>query len=311
VTLIICGVDVSKAWLDACLRPGGAGARFANTADGVLALRTFCREQGVGLVVLEATGGYERLALGMLAAEGLGTALVNPRAVRRFAQAMGLLEKTDRIDAAAIAWYAAAKGSVAVPPPGAAQRRLAALVTRLRQLTLLRTMQINQRRLVDDADAKASIDELLALLGRQLRKLEEKIASRIADDPLWAALDAAFRSIKGVADRTVARLLAEMPEIGTLSGKTVAKLAGLAPLANDSGKRSGRRSVRGGRSGVRSILFLVADVVRRHEPDFQAFHQKLSVAGKPKKAIRIALARKLLVRLNAKARDARRQLAPA
>ncbi len=100
------------------------------------------------------------------------------------------------------------------------------------------------------------------------------------------------------------------PEIGTLSGKAVAKLAGLAPLARDSGQRAGKRAVRGGRSGIRSILFLVADVVRRHEPDFQAFHRKLSAAGKPKKAIRIALARKLLVRLNAKARDARRQLAP-
>jgi transposase len=311
VTSIICGVDVSAAWLDACVRPAGAFARFANTAEGIEALSEFCRQHGVELVVMEATGGYERLAIGMLAAQGLGTAVVNPRAVRRFAEAMGLLEKTDRIDAAVIAWYAAAKGIVATPPAGEAQRKLAALVARLRQLTQLRSMQTNQRRLVEDGDAKASIDELLALLGRQMRELEGKIAARIADDPLWKALDAAFRSIKGVADRTVARLLAEMPEIGTISNKAAAKLAGLAPIARDSGQRSGKRPVRGGRRGIRSILFVVADVVRRHVPDFMAFHRKLGELGKAKKTIRIALARKLLVRLNAKARDVRRQLAAA
>jgi transposase len=261
--------------------------------------------------VLAATGGYERLAFGLLWAEGLPAARANPRAVRRFAEAMGLLGKTDRIDAAAIARYAAAQGIVAVPPAREAPRKRAALVTRLRQLTSLRTMQLNQRRLLDDADAHASIEELLALRARQIRELEGKIAQRIAQDPTWAALAAAFRGVKGVAGRTVARLLAELPEIGTLSGPAAAKLAGLAPLARDRGQGAGERAVRGGRSGIRSILFLVADVVRRHEPDSTAFHQKLSAAGKPKKAIRVALARKLLVRLNAKARDARRQLAAA
>ena len=311
MTRIICGVDVCKAWLDACVRSAGASARFVNSAEGVLQLHAFCREHAVQLVVMEATGGYERMAVGMLAAEGIGTALVNPRAVRRFAEAMGRLEKTDRIDAEVIAWYAQAGEIVAVPPPGQGQQKLAALVTRLRQLTQLRTMQINQRRLLDDADALAWINELLALLVRQTRDIEAKIAERIGEDPLWAALDAAFRSIKGVADRTVAWLLAELPEIGTLSGKAVAKLAGLAPLARDSGRRIGKRTVRGGRSGVRSILFVVADVVRRHEPDFTAFHRKLIDAGKARKAVRVALARKLLVRLNAKARDARHQLAAA
>jgi transposase len=156
--------------------------------------------------VLAATGGYERLAFGLLWAEGLPAAPANPRAVRRFAEAMGLLGKTDRIDAAAIARYAAAQGIVAVPPAREAPRKLAALVTRLRQLTSLRTMQLSQRRLLDDADAHASIEELLALRARQIRELEGKIAQRIAQDPTWAALAAAFRGVKGVAGRTVARL---------------------------------------------------------------------------------------------------------
>ena len=306
MTNLICGVDVCGDWLDAWV--DGASCRFENSLAGVEGLIGFCRGHGVELVAMEATGGYERLAFGRLWAAGVGCAVVNPRAVRQFAEAMGQLEKTDRIDAAAIAGYARAKRIVAQPPAGEIQRKLAALVTRLRQLTALRTMQKNQRRLVEDADALGSIDEMLALIARQIRTFETSILAAIGSDPMWARLDRAFRSIKGVADRTVARVLAELPEIGTLSNKAAAKLAGLAPLARDSGKRAGKRAVRGGRSGVRSVLFVVAEVVRRHDPDFAAFHRRLTLAGKAKKVIRIALAHKLLVRLNAKARDARRQI---
>ena len=306
MTNLICGVDVCGEWLDAWV--DGASHRFENSLAGVEGLLGFCRGHAVELVVMEATGGYERLAFGGLWAEGMGCAVVNPRAVRQFAEAMGFLEKTDRIDAAAIAGYALAKRIVAQPPAGEVQRQLAALVTRLRQLTALRTMQKNQRRLVEDVDARGSIDEMLALIARQIRGFEVRIGAVIAGDPLWTRLDAAFRSITGVADRTVARVLAELPEIGTLSNKAAAKLAGVAPLARDSGKRAGKRTVRGGRSGVRSVLFVVAEVVRRRDPDFAAFHRRLTLAGKAKKVIRIALAHKLLIRLNAKARDARNQI---
>jgi transposase len=181
----------------------------------------------------------------------------------------------------------------------------------LRQLTELRTAQKNQRRLVTEKMALTSFDELLGVITRQLKAIEAQISRLIEHDPLWQKLDAAFREIKGVADRTVARVMAEMPEIGTLSNKAVGKLGGLAPIARDSGKFNGKRPVRGGRSQVRSILFVVAEVVRRYEPDFIECHRRLTQAGKPKKVIRVALARKLLVRLNAKARDVRRQLASA
>jgi len=303
---IICGVDVCAAWLDAWV--AGEFCRVENSLAGVEGLADFCRRHGVSLVVMEATGGYERLAVGRLWAEGLACAVINPRAVRQFAEAMGRLEKTDRIDAAVIAWYAQVKRIVAQAPASDIQRKLAVAVTRLRQLTALRTMQSNQRRLVDDPEVRGSIDEMLALIARQSRAFEATIIALIGSDPVWARLDAAFRSIKGVADRTVARVLAEMPEIGSLSNKAAAKLTGLAPLAHDSGKRAGKRHVRGGRSPLRSILFVVAEVVRRHEPDFAAFHKRLTLAGKPKKVIRIALAHKLLVRLNAKARDVRSQI---
>jgi len=303
-------VDVSSTSLDARIgHQDGPWQRFARSSDGIAALAAFCRAHAVDLVVMEATGGYERLPFGLLWAHGVAAAIVNPRAVRRFAEAMGLLEKTDRIDAGVIAWYAAVTRTAARPPASATQQQLAALVTRLRQLTEARVVQLNQRRLVTEPDVVASCDHLLAALTGQIRRFESRIAELIDADPLWAALAAAFRSIKGVAGRTVARLMAELPEIGTLSGKAASKLAGLAPIAHDSGKRSGKRPVRAGRDGVRSILYVVADLVRRYDPDFRDFHQRLKAAGKPPKVVRVALAHKLLVRLNAKARDVRNERA--
>lgn len=309
VAKIICGVDVSSRSLEARVGPTGPSGSFPNTVEGIDALFAFCRQQQVELVALEATGGYERQAFALLWAHGLPVALLNPRAVRRFAQGMGMLEKTDRLDAGMIAWFASVKASAPTVPLTAEHQRLQALVTRLRQLTALQTAQKNQRLLVNEAQVLSSFQELLRVVRSEIRKLEAAIAALIAADPLWEKLDRAFRSIKGVADRTVAQVMAQMPEIGVASNKAISKLAGLAPLARDSGKQHGKRPVRGGRRDVRAILYVVAGVVRRHDPDFVAFHQRLTAAGKPKKVIRIALAHKLLVRLNAKAREVRNQFA--
>lgn len=309
MTDIICGVDVSATTLDARIGRNGAYQRFQTSSEGIAELIAFCQSHQVSLVVMEATGGYERQPAGHLWAADLPTAIVNPRAVRDFARAMGLLEKTDRIDCGLIAWYAETKRIKPTPAASATQARLTTLVRRLRQLTDLRTQQDNQRRLLTEPELLDSFSPILAAIAAQQRQIETLIAEAIRADPLWARLDAAFRTIKGVADRTVARLMAEMPEIGTLSNKAVSKLAGLAPIARDSGQHRGKRSVRGGREAVRSILFVVAGVVRRYDADFAAFHQRLAKAGKPNKVIRIAIAHKLLVRLNAKARDVRQQCA--
>jgi len=312
VNKIICGVDVSKDWLDAGVEPGAAVGRFRNGAAGIAELAAFCRAHSVELVVMEASGGYERLPFLLLWELGVACCVANARSVRYFAEAMGFLEKTDKIDAAVIARYAQAKRLQPTPPPSATQQRLKALVARLSQVT--GDLTINKQRksaAAVDAETLTSLGEVIALLKRQQRRLEGEIASLIDDDPLWARLDQAFRSLKGVASRTVARLMAELPEIGVLSNKAIAKLAGLAPIANDSGKRTGRRPVRGGRAGPRSILFLVARMVAKYDPHLGAFHQRLHAAGKEKMVIRIALARKLLVILNAKARDARIEFANA
>jgi transposase len=311
VANIICGVDVSLKTLDGRISGSGLELSVRRDLEGIAALARFCVAHGVELVVMEATGGYEKLPFGLLWEAGIPCAIANARSVRRFAEAMGVLEKTDRLDAGIIADYARARGLVGQEPQGQAQERLRALVTRLRQLTQMKVAQSNQRRLVHEPDVVTVFDEMLALIARQSRALELQIAELLGADPLWRALDAAFRQIKGVAGRTVARLMAEMPEIGTVSNKAVAKLAGLAPIARDSGQRQGKRQVRGGRANVRSILVVVAGVVARHDPDLAAFHQRLTQAGKPKMAVRVAVARKLLVRLNAKARDARAAMVAA
>jgi len=305
VTTIICGVDVSKARLDVHVAPGDVAASFANDAEGLAALAGFCRDHAVELVAMEATGGHERLALLLLTVQGITCARVDPRQVRRFAQAMGQLEKTDRLDAAAIAAFAAARRPAPTVLPSPAQRRLDALAARLRQITSDLTLQTQRRHTATDPLATQSIDTVIALLRKEARRFEDQIAALIDDDPLWSRLAETFRSIKGIAGRTVAYLLAELPEIGTCSNKAIAKLVGLAPLADDSGPRTGRRHIRGGRAGVRSILFLVARIAARFDTDLATFHQRLIRAGKPKMVARIALARKLLVRLNAKARETR------
>jgi len=304
---IICGVDVSKAWLDSWAV--GRYQRFANTAEGVGQLLAFCCDLDVELVVMEASGGVEQAAFRALWKQGQPCAIANPRAVRSFAEAMGNLEKTDRIDAEMIAGYAAARKLVATPPPSEDQRRLTALTARLRQVSADLSIQKQRLHSTGEPVALASLKETIAFFNRQAKALAAEIAALVTIDPLWAELDKTIRSVKGLADRTVAVLLADLPELGTVSNKAIAKLAGLAPIANDSGQRNGRRSVRGGRASVRSILFLVADVARKYDKDLENFRDRLLAQGKAKMIVRVALARKLLVRLNAKARDARAALA--
>jgi transposase len=309
---IICGVDVSKVRLDACIEPGSVRGSFDNDAAGIVELAAFCRQHQAELVAMEATGGYERKAFLLLWQQGLPCAIANARNVRLYAESMGMLEKTDTIDTAMIARFARDKNLQPTPLPSQAQQRIKALVARLRQVTDDLTVQKQRRSsLLDNAEMLVSLDEVIALLKRQSRTLEGEIASMIDDDPLWAKLAETFRSVKGVAGRTVARLMADLPEIGTYSNKAIAKLVGVAPIANDSGKRKGKRPVRGGRSSVRSILFLVARTAARYDKSLSEFRDRLLAAGKEKMVIRIALARKLLVRLNAKARDARAAYANA
>ena len=311
MTQIICGVDVSGANLDARVGQSGPYECFERTPEGIGRLAAFCRRHQVELVVMEATGGYERLPFSLLWQEGLPCAIVNPRQVRRFAEGMGIIEKTDRIDTGMIAFFAQVRKTKPQSPAQASQKALSALAVRLRQLIEFKTAQTNQCRLCDDATVIADIDSLVADLEQRITSMQNAILELIDQDPLWSALSDSFRVIKGVADRTVTTVLALLPEIGTISNKAIAKLVGVAPIADDSGRRKGNRPIRGGRAPVRSILFVIAESASQHEPDIRAFHQRLIKAGKPPKVAKIAVAHKILVWLNAKARDTRKEFANA
>ncbi len=308
MTQIYCGVDACKARLDAYVSTsptGGVSESFENNAEGIEALRLFACKHGAEMVVMESSGSAERLAYALLWQAGMSCALVNPRSVYHYGQSMGFLEKTDRIDAKIIARFAGAKGVVPMPPPSPAQQRLTAYYARLRQVTSDIVKQKQRLHTAYEDFAQEGIKEVIRLLKAQSDKLSAEIASMIDDDPLWQALATEFTLYKGVASRTVAVLMADLRELGTLSNRAISKLVGVAPLADDSGKRQGRRSIRGGRASVRNVLFLIAGHLARFEPDFIAFKLRLEQKGKPKMQIRIALAHKLLVRLNAKARDIR------
>lgn len=259
---------------------------------------------------MEATGGYEKQAFSLLWEAGISCSLVNPRAVRQFAQAMGSLEKTDLIDAQMMARFAIAKDIKPTPLSSRTRQRLKDFAKRLQQVTSDITVQKQRLSATKNPDMIRSLNEVIALLKKQAKSFEGEIASLIDEDPLWAKLDEAFRSIKGVAGRTVARLMANLPEIGVYSNKAISKLVGLAPIAKDSGSRNGKRHIQGGRGqggrdDVRSILFVVAKIASKYDETLHAFGARLLKAGKPVMVVRVALAHKRLVRLNAKARIAR------
>jgi len=308
VEKVICGVDVSSTSLDARIGLGGVYKRFKANSAGIEALAAFCQEHRVELVVMEATGGYEKLAHKGLYEAGLDVAVVNARSVRRYAESLNYFEKTDKIDAGVIADYGRIKRLVPLAPPSLAQEELTALATQLRQIVDARTSLKNQMRLVEVEAVLQSQKRLISAMNEEINHIENLIFERIRQDVIWSRLMQGLTTIKGVAERTVAYLLAYLPELGTLSAKTIAKLVGLAPIAKDSGKSQGKRHVRGGRVQIRSPLVFIASVGSRYDPKLRAFRQRLLNTGKPKMVVRTAVARKLLVIMNAKARDIRADL---
>lgn len=303
----IVGVDTSKAFLDVFISESATG-QFENSDEGIAKLADFIKENDGTMAVMEASGGVERQAFYSLWKLGVPCAIVNPRNVRDFAKAMGHLEKTDAIDAKVIAYFAKVKGIIPMPPPSEKQQRLSALSVRVRQVISDKSIQKQRLSSTHEDFAREGLLEMITVLKRQEKSLSKQIAELIDEDPIWAELNHTLRTIKGVADRTVATIMADLPEIGTLKDKAISKLVGLAPLADDSGKRQGKRHTRGGRSSVRCVLFLVADIARKYDQSLTNFRNRLIEAGKPKMVIRIALAHKLLIRLNAKARDTRKIL---
>jgi len=304
MTATFGGLDVSKDHLDLHVRPAGAAARFANDDAGIAALVARLAAAAPDRVVVEATGGYEAPAVAALAAAGLPVVVVNPRQARDFARATGRLAKTDALDAAALAAFAEAIRPPVRPLPDADARALAALVARRRQLVEMRTAEQNRLGLAAPGVAR-SIRDHIRWLDRQLDRAGRELAAAVEASPVWRAKDDLLRGVPGVGPVVARTLLADLPELGALTGKQIAALVGLAPVARDSGTRRGQRHIAGGRAGVRSALYLAALSAGRYNPALRAVRDRLRAAGKAAKVALVAVARKLLVLLNAMIRDGR------
>jgi transposase len=293
------GIDVSKGTLDLHTRPTGEVVHVANDTDGIATLVARIVGWAPVLVVLEATGGLEHPLAAALAAARVNAAVVNPRQVRDFARATGQLAKTDAIDAAVLAHFAEAIRPEARLLPDAQTHELAEMLGRRRQLLGMRTAEANRLGTVTAARVRRSIETHLAWLAKQLEGLDADLSDAIQNSAVWRVNDDLLQSIPGVG-RVVSRaLLAELPELGRLSREEIAALAGLAPMNRDSGSWSGKRAVCGGRSHVRSALYMAALSAKRWNPALREFAQRLAEKGKAAKVVLVAVARKLLVTANA------------
>ena len=295
---VYVGIDVAKDWLDVAQRPGGEAWRVASDETGVAALVERLKGVRPTLVVLEATGGLQIPAVAALAAAGLRTVVVNPRQVRQFAGATGRLAKTDAIDAQGLTQFGEAVRPEVRPLPDAATQELSALVARRRQLIEMLTAEKNRLRLAAEK-VRPNIGAHIRWLEGELLDLEGGLGDVIRSSPVWRERDNLLRSVPGVGPVLSSVLLADLPELGKLSRKEVAALVGVAPLNRDSGLFRGRRQVWGGRSHVRTALYMATLVASRHNPAIKSFYQRLLSAGKAKKVALTACMRKLLTILNA------------
>lgn len=292
------GIDVSKARLDAHVRPNGEAFAVANDEAGVADLIARLATGGACLVVLEATGGLQDRAAAALAAAGLYVAVVNPRQVRDFARATGRLAKTDQLDAAILAAFAEAVKPEPRGLPDAERQGLIDLVARRRQLVEMRAAE-KIRRSQLAAALRPRLDQHLAFLDAAIAELDRDTGQALRGSSAWRANDDLLASVPGIGPVARAVLAAKLPELGQLNRRQIAALVGVAPFNRDSGQMRGRRVIGGGRADVRNVLYMATVAAIRCNPAIQAFHQRLKAAGKPPKLAITACMRKLLTILNA------------
>ncbi|MFZ9511518.1 MAG: IS110 family transposase [Burkholderiaceae bacterium] len=305
-TRVTVGIDVAKATVEVAISGRQKTLALSNDEAGYAALLAELSSLNVGLVLLEATGGFELACATALQLAGLAVAVVNPRQARDFARAMGYLAKTDRIDAAVLADMArtllarADLSKLVKPMPDAQQLELQALVTRRRQLMAMKLAE-DHRMKMPGVRQRRSLNTIIKALDREIARVDKDLQAFVGAN--HAELASLLDSVKGVGKATISTLLAEVPELGKLSGREVSALVGVAPINRDSGTMRGKRSIFGGRPDVRRVLFMAALVASRHNPVIKAFYQRLLAAGKPKKVALVACMRKLLTILNAMVRS--------
>lgn len=310
---MIVGIDVAKDELVVATGSGGEVVTQRNDEGGVRTLVQHLSALAPELVVLEATGGYELLSVAALAAANLPVVVVNPRQVRDFAKATGQLAKTDRIDARVLALF----GERVRPPvralPDDATRALEGVLTRRRQLLEMRTAESNRLAQLfgrGQRPVKQSLKKHIAFLDRELATTNTEVGRMIRESPVWRERDDLLQSVPGIGPVVARTLLAELPELGQLNRRAIAKLVGVAPLNRDSGTWRGHRTIHSGRAPVRAAVYMAALVATRCNPVIKAFYHRLLAAGKPKKVALVACIRKLLTIVNHMLRTGQRWQAP-
>jgi len=299
----VVGVDVSKATLDVAFGLDGGVEHFANDAKGHRALTRALAKRAPSRIIMEATGGYEHRALRCLTDHNLPAIRVNPRQVRDFARATGMLAKTDAIDARVLVRFGAAVEPEHRPLPSLEQEKLARLQARRAQLVALRTAELNRLEQTTEAFITRTIKAVIKALDQQIKLIEAESAQTIAEHAELERTYTILTSVPGVGPVTAAVLMGHMPELGTLSRQAVAALAGLAPFNQDSGTQRGQRHIRGGRAPVRTALYMATLSAARCNHVIAEDFARLSAAGKPHKVAMAACMRKLLTILNALVRD--------
>ncbi|MFZ5451490.1 MAG: IS110 family transposase [Thermodesulfobacteriota bacterium] len=292
------GIDISSQRLDVDTLPASQRFSKPNTEEGIASLVQHLKPLNPQIVLLEATGGYEIPVAYALYEAGLPVVIMNPKALRHFAKAVGKLAKTDKLDAQVLALYAQKIQPPVRPLQDQEQLEMANLMARRRQLRDMIVMEENRRRTCTPR-VRGNIDRSLAHLRQLLKDLDREIHDSIRRTPLWHENSEILQSFTGVGPKVSASLIADMPELGTLTRGKASALAGLAPMNRDSGQFRGKRMIQGGRPAVRQALYMAALVASRHNPVIRDFYQRLRLAGKPAKVALTACMRKLLVILNA------------
>jgi len=293
------GVDVSAAQLDVHVLPQKQRLAFENTSEGIAQLVKHLRKHPNVRVVLEATGGIEMPVAAELNDAGFAVAVVNPRQVRDFARALGILAKTDRIDAEVLACFAERVRPEVRPLPDAQHRHLKELMARRRQLVQMKVTEQNRLARAHAPRVRRDVEAHLAWLQRQLRKLDKDLDDAVRQSPIWREKENLLRDVPGVGPVLARTLTASLPELGGLNRRELAALVGVAPMNRDSGTLRGRRTIWGGRGSVRAVLYMGALAATRSNPVIRTFYQRLLKNGKPKKVALTACMRKLLTILNA------------
>jgi transposase len=297
------GIDVAKDKLDIHVRPEGQAFAVARDGKGLAELVARMLLAPPTLIVLEATGGFERTVAAALAAAKLPIVVVNPRQVRDFARAIGRLAKTDAIDAAVIAQFAEAIRPEPRPILDEQAQVLDDLVSRRRQLVEMIVAETNRKKAMSNKRIVRGIERHILYLQNLLNDLDSDIDAAIRSSPVWREKEELLTSVPGVAEKTARTLIAELPELGTLDRRKIASLVGVAPVNRDSGKMRGKRHIQGGRTAVRCALYMAAVTAARCNPELRETYLRLKNAGKPPKVAIIAILRRLLVILNAIIRD--------